>query len=52
MLLADAITCENDPLPERKLSQNNGGPMNWHEWFRQFQNAIDSQSLTDDVNLT
>ena len=51
--LADAITCKkNDPLPEWKLSQCNGDPLQWHEWFGQFKNSIDAQSLTDDVKLT
>ena len=51
--LADAITCKkNDPLPEWKLSQYNGDPLQWHEWFGQFKSAIDAQSLTDDVKLT
>ena len=51
--LADAITCKkNDPLPEWKLSQYNGDPLQWHEWFGQFKSAIDAQFLTDDVKLT
>ena len=51
--LADAITCKkNDPLPEWKLSQDNGDPLQCHEWFGQFKSAIDSQSLTDDIKLT
>ena len=51
--LANAITCKkNDPLLEWKLSQYNGDPLQWHEWFGQFKSAIDTQSLTDDVNLT
>ena len=51
--LANAITCKmNDPLPEWKLSQYNGDSLQWHECFRQFKSAIDSQSLPDDVKLT
>ena len=51
--LADAITCKkNDPLPEWKLSQYNGDPLQRHEWFGRFKSAIDAQSLTDDVKLT
>ena len=51
--LADAITSKkNDPLPEWKLSQYNGDPLQWHEWIGQFKSAIDAQSLTDDVKLT
>ena len=51
--LAKAGTCKkNDPLPEWKLSQYNGDPLQWHEWFGQFKSAIDAESLTDDVRLT
>ena len=51
--LADAITCKkNNPLPEWKLSQYKGDPLQWHERFGQFKSAIDTQSLTDDVKLT
>ena len=51
--LADAITFKKtDPLPEWKLSQYNGDPLQWHEWFGQLKSAIDSQSLTDDIKLT
>ena len=50
---ADAITNKkNDPLPEWKLAQYNGDPLQWHEWYGLFKSAIDSQSLTDDVRLT
>ena len=49
----DALTSKrNDPLPEWKLSQYNGDPLQWHEWYGQFKSAIDSQSLTDVVKLT
>ena len=49
----DASTSKrNDPLPEWKLSQYNGDPLQWHKWYGQFKSAIDSQSLTDDVTLT
>ena len=51
--LAEAITCKkNDPMPEWKLSQYNGDPLQWHQWFGQYESAIDAQSLTDDVKLT
>ena len=39
-------------LPEWKLAQFNGDPLQWHEWFGQFKSAIDSSPLTDDVKLT
>ena len=49
----DALNSKrNDPLPEWKLSQYNGDPLQRHEWYGQFKSAIDSQSLTDDVKLT
>ena len=51
--LADAINSKkNDPLPEWKLAQYNGDPLQWHEWYGQFKSAIDLQTLTDDVKLT
>ena len=43
---------KKDHLPERKLAQYNGDPIQWHEWFGQFKSAIDSAPLTDDVKLT
>ena len=49
----DALTSKrNGPVPEAKLSQYNGDPLQWHDWYGQFKSAIDSQSLTDDVKLT
>ena len=51
--VADAITSKRiDPLPEWKLAQYNGDPLQWHEWYGHFKSATDSQSLTDDVKLT
>ena len=41
-----------DPLLEWKLSQYNGDPLHWHEWFGQFESANDSTRLSDDVKLT
>ena len=50
--LVEAITSrKNNPLPEQKISQYNGDPLLWHEWYGQFKSAIDPQSFTDDVNL-
>ena len=43
---------KKDHLPEWKLAQYNGDPIQWHEWFGQFKSAIDSAPLTDDVKLT
>ena len=49
----DALSSKrNDPLPEWKLSQYNGDPLQWHERYDQFKSAIDTQSLTDYVKLT
>ena len=43
---------KKDHLPEWKLSQYSGDPIQWHEWYGQFKSAIDSAPLTDDVKLT
>ena len=43
---------KKDHLPEWKLSEYNGDPIHWHEWFGQFKSAIDSAQLSDDVKLT
>ena len=43
---------KKDHLPEWKLAQYNGDPIQWYEWFGQFKSAIDSAPLTDDVKLT
>ena len=43
---------KKDHLPEWKLAQFNGDPLQWHEWFGQFKSAIDSSPLSDDVKLT
>ena len=51
--LADAITSKkNHPSPEWKVAHYNGDPLQCHEWCGQLKNAIDSQTLTDGVNLT
>ena len=34
------------------MSEYNGDPIHWHEWFGQFKSAIDSAQLSDDVKLT
>ena len=46
------VSTKKDHLPEWKLAQYNGDPIQWHEWFGQFRSAIDSAPLTDDVKLT
>ena len=43
---------KKDHLPEWKLAQYNGDPIQRYEWFGQFKSAIDSAPLTDDVKLT
>ena len=51
--LAQLLTsAEKDHLPERKIAEFNGDPLQWQEWFGQFKSAIDSFPLTDDVKLT
>ena len=39
-------------LPEWKLAQFDGNPLNWHDCFSQFKSTIDSAVLTDDTKLT
>ena len=41
-----------DHLPEWKLVQFDGNPLNWHERFGQFKSTVDSTVLTDDTKLT
>ena len=41
-----------DHLPELKLTQFDGNPLNWHEWFGQFISTVDSAILSDDEKLT
>ena len=41
-----------DHLPEWKLTQFDGNPLNWHEWFGQFISTVDSALLSDDEKLT
>ena len=43
---------KNDHLPQWKVAQYNGDPIQWHEWFGQFKSALDSAPFTDDVKLT
>ena len=40
-----------DHLPEWKLTQFDGNPLNWHEWFGQFISTADSVILSDDEKL-
>ena len=41
-----------DHLPEWKLTQFDGNPLNWHEWFGQFISTVDSAIHSDDGKLT
>ena len=41
-----------DHLPEWKLAQFEGNPLNWLEWFGLFKSIVDSAVLTDDRKLT
>ena len=43
---------KKDPLPEWKLAQYDGNPLQWREWFGQFCSTVDAASLSDDVKLT
>ena len=43
---------KKDHLPEWKLSEYNGAPIHWHEWFGQSKSANDSAQRSDDVKLT
>ena len=43
---------QKDHLPEWKLTQLDGNPLNWHEWFGQFISTVDSALLSDDEKLT
>ena len=43
---------KKDPLPEWKLAQYDGNPLQWHEWFGHFCSTVDAASLSDDVKLT
>ena len=46
------IVTQKDLLPQWKLAQYNGDPLKWYEWIGQFRSAVNSQNLSDDVNLT
>ena len=41
-----------DHLPEWKLTQFDGNPLNWHEGFGQFISTVDSAMLSDYEKLT
>ena len=41
-----------DHLLEWKLTQLDGNPFNWHDWFGQFISTVDSAILRDDEKLT
>ena len=50
--LADIILhSRKDRLPELNLEVFDGEPLNWFEWFGQFQATVDSAMLTDDEKL-
>ena len=51
--LAQLLTvAKKDHLPEWKLEQYSGDPLQWHEWIGQFKSAIDSAPLSNDFKLT
>ena len=41
-----------DHLPEWKIAQFDGNPLNWHERFGQFKSTVGSAVCTDDTKLT
>ena len=43
---------KKDPLPEWKLAQYDGNPLQWHEWCGQCCSTVDAASLGDYVKLT
>ena len=43
---------KKDSLREWRLSQYNGDPVRWLEWFGQFENAKNSANISDDFKLT
>ena len=43
---------KKDPLPDWKLAQYDGNPLQWHELLGQFCSILDAASLSDDVKLT
>ena len=51
-LAQQLIAANKDHLPELKLEQYNGDPLQWHEWIGQLRSAIDSAPLSNDVTLT
>ena len=51
----DEVLASNrkDPLPEWKLSDYDGNPLEWHKWIGQFRSVVNSlTTLPDDVKLT
>ena len=51
--LAQLLTAaKKDHLPEWKLEQYNGDPLQWHGWIGQFRSAIDAAPLSNDDKLT
>ena len=46
------IDSRKNHLPEWKLTQFDGKPLNWHEWFGQFISTVDSAFLSDNEKLT
>ena len=46
------VASKKDRLPKSNLSQCDGDPIQWHEWFGQFKSAINFATFSDDVKLT
>ena len=41
-----------EPLPEWKLPEFSGDPLQWPEWFGQFKSAVDCATLADAAKMT
>ena len=46
------IDSRREHLSEWKLTQFDGNPLNWHDWFGQFKSTVGSTMLSDDENFT
>ena len=50
--LAELFTLSRkDALPEWNLSEFDGDPLKWPEWFGQFNSTVDSAAISDDAKM-
>ena len=50
--LAELFTSSRkDVLPEWNLSEFDGDPLNWPEWFCQFNSTVNSAAISDDAKM-